>query len=177
MITYPKVEMNLAYPMSNPSTSKSNMHQNQLRQDSKCTSRCCISAFATFPRLLPIQPVRNRQRNRIHPLRLLLISTLCLRLCSALCGATSITDIMPSKVPRLSPDAIVPTQPPPRAGESSLPSQLCVFPPPAPRCQSEFLLMRAITAPQARCPMKGLSATQFYSLLPLPRCCQKQHES
>ncbi|KAM6488189.1 hypothetical protein HDV62DRAFT_347150 [Trichoderma sp. SZMC 28011] len=118
--------MNLAYPMSSPT---------RIRTNSDKTPNVDVASlrFATSLRLLHIQPIRHRQRNQIHPLRLLLISMLCLHFCSALhmrCHLHHGHHAIQITVSSLTP--IVPTQPP-RAGESSLPAQSTSVSPSAPQ--------------------------------------------
>lgn len=121
-----RVEMNLAYPLSSPTRIRTNSEKT-LHVDAESLR------LLHFLCLLHIQPIRHRQRNQIHPLRLLLISMLCLHFCSALhmrCHLHHGHHAIQSTVSSLTP--IVPTQPP-RAGESSLSAQSTSVSPSAPQ--------------------------------------------
>lgn len=123
-------------------------------------------------RLLHIQPIRHRQGNQIHPLRLLLISTLCLHFCSALhmrCHLHHGHHAIQSTVSSLTP--IVTTQPP-RAGESSLSAQsTSVSPASAPRLK-RVSANASNNSSAGAVPNEELVCYAVFSLLLCPRCCQ-----
>ncbi|PKK48922.1 hypothetical protein CI102_4076 [Trichoderma harzianum] len=122
-----RVEMNLAYPMSSPTRIGTNSDK-ALKIDAaflRLLLLCVCCIFSLFDIGNAIKSIRSV--SSLSP------RLVCTSAAPYICGATSITDIMPSKVPFSSLTPIVPTQPP-RAGESSLSAQsTSVSPASAPR--------------------------------------------